>query len=233
MDLLLELIKLFFWLFFLVLISFFLGFLSEKIFTGKKYQIILFPGVIVHELSHIIGCLITGSSIKEVKMFSPKGSYVSHTKPKLPLIGNFIVSFAPIIGGILVIMLIAVVFNYNFPLVSLSVDSFIDSFVSIIGQSVNFIINYYNTWQFWLFSYIVLSVIICLVPSKQDLKNSFISLIFVLVVVLILCYFQIFNEPIIEFLNNNLISVLGISLFFGLTITMLTLFIFIIKKIIF
>jgi hypothetical protein len=223
-----SLINFFFWLFFLVMISFFLGFLWSKIFTGKKYQMFLFPGVIVHELSHALGCLIARADIKEIKILSSKGSYVSHTKPRLPLIGNFIVSFAPIVGGIAVVILSFWAFNYQAPKMDFLNESLFDSFFSLVKQAGTFSLNHYDSWIFWIFSYIVLSVVVCLVPSKQDLKNSFLSLIFVGLVFWALSFFS-FSTGII---NGFLISALGITVFFGFVAVLITLPIYFIKKII-
>ncbi len=228
-----ELAEIFFWLFILIGISFLLGFLWKNISTGKKYQIFLFPGIIVHELSHALGCLITGAKIKQIKILSSKGSYVSHLKPKVPLIGNFVISFAPIIGGIGTLILSFWALGYSLPLINLSTEPFFDSFFSIIGTAGVFSLSQYGSWQFWVLIYVALSVVICLVPSKQDFKNSFLSTAFLFVLLFILLYLGIFSEQILDFLNNYLVGILGIGIFFGLLAILATIPIYFIKKIIF
>ena len=54
------------------------------------------PGVIVHECSHILGCLITGATIKKVVFFSEKGGSVTHTSSKIPYLGDVVISTAPL-----------------------------------------------------------------------------------------------------------------------------------------
>jgi hypothetical protein len=227
-----ESLKIFVWIFFLFGASFLLGFFWSLIFTGKKYQYFLLPGVIIHELSHIIGCLISGADIKEVKIFSPKGSYVSHTKPRLPLIGSFIVSFAPVFGGLFFLVLAFRFFNYAPPLLNIS-GSVFDSFFLLVKQAFSFSLENYSDWSFWVFSYISLSIIVCLVPSKQDLRNSFLSLVFVFIFFSALFYFNVFTGPINGFLNNYLIGALSVATFFGLIALIITVPVYLLKKIIF
>ncbi|WP_254191040.1 histidinol-phosphate transaminase, partial [Clostridioides difficile] len=73
-------------------------------------------GTFVHELSHLIMCLIFMHKINSVKFFRPIESkndgilgYVSHSYKKDNLyqsIGNFFIGIAPIIGGTVMIILI-------------------------------------------------------------------------------------------------------------------------------
>src|SRR5271157_874302 len=60
------------------------------------YYIIRAPGVIVHECSHIIGCVVTGAAITNVVFFSKEGGSVTYMRPKIPVIGNVIISSAPL-----------------------------------------------------------------------------------------------------------------------------------------
>ena len=60
------------------------------------YFLLSAPGVVIHECSHIIGCLITGAKIKKVVLLSKEGGMVSYAQPALPVIGNVIISTAPL-----------------------------------------------------------------------------------------------------------------------------------------
>ena len=97
----------------LLLVSFLLERLWLRIFSGRKYQLLIFLGVLVHEISHALGCLITGAKVHEIGLFSARGSYVKHSQPKIKVIGNFIISFAPIVGGIAFIWFISEVLNFS------------------------------------------------------------------------------------------------------------------------
>ena len=54
------------------------------------------PGRSRPRVSHIIGCLITGAKIKKVVLLSKEGGMVSYAQPALPVIGNVIISTAPL-----------------------------------------------------------------------------------------------------------------------------------------
>ncbi len=224
--------EIFVWLFILIALSFLLGFLWKNILTGKKYRLILFPGTIVHEVSHILGCLLTGSKIKKVEFFSSRGSYVAHTKPKIPLIGNFIVSFAPIAGGIAVLFFTFRFFGYDFPSATLSLESFSESFFALVKETAIFFLDKYGTWQFWVSSYIILSVVVCLVPSKEDFKNSFSSATFVFFLLLLSVQFNFSNNPITIFLKENIVGALEVGIFFGLLGILVAIPVYLVKKII-
>ena len=60
------------------------------------YLFIRFPGVVLHECSHIIGCLVTGARIRKVVLFSKDGGSVTYSRPLLPYIGDVIISTAPL-----------------------------------------------------------------------------------------------------------------------------------------
>ncbi len=220
------------WFFILFAISFLIGNLWQRIFRGRKYEAILFPGVIIHEFSHALGCLITGARIKSIKLFSSSGSYVAHTKAKIPIIGDMLISFAPVVGGILFVYLLTLIFNYDLAQLDLFKESFQESLFQLIKGAVSFSVNYYNQWQFWLFSYLTLSTIISLIPSKQDFKNSAISSLIIFLILSSLIYFDLFKDSILYFFDNYLINLLGLGIFFATIALLITLPIFIIKKII-
>ena len=226
-----ALLDLFLSLFLLIGISFALSYFWTGILAGRKFRIVLFPGIAVHELSHALACLLTGARIKKVKLFSAEKAHVAHEKPRLPLIGNFIISFSPIIGGIAAIALISWGFGYDFPPAALSYHFLPDSLFTLIGNLFRFFADYYQNWQFWIFSYVSLSVIIFLVPSKQDLKNSFQSTLLGFVLLFLLLHFGVFNEPISSFLSG-LAGILGVGIFFGSLALAVTIPAYIVKKLI-
>ena len=60
------------------------------------YLFIRLPGVVLHECSHIIGCLLTGAQIRNIVLFSKDGGSVTYSRPRLPYIGDVIISTAPL-----------------------------------------------------------------------------------------------------------------------------------------
>ncbi len=220
------------WFFALMTISFFLNYFWAQFLPGKIRQLIIFPGVIIHEISHAIGCIIMGAKIKEISLFSSKGSFVSHSKPLIPIIGNFIISFSPIAGSIASLVLFFNIFGFYFPKVDLSLEPAYLSFLSVFRESIAFIIDNYQSWQFWLFSYLTISLVISLSPSKKDFKNSFISSLFIAGILIIFLYFGLFYDSINIFLENSIIKALGVGVFFSFLAIIITLPIYLIKKII-
>ena len=56
------------------------------------------PGTIVHELSHALLCLVTGTTIKELNLFTPNSTGIKYDKPKIPFLFDFIIAAAPMFG---------------------------------------------------------------------------------------------------------------------------------------
>lgn len=162
-------------LFGIIILSFLLHKMCSQIF-GKYYYYFLIPGIVVHELSHLFACLLTGAKVHKVKLFSKEGGFVKHSESKIPIIGDIVISFAPIIGGIASVFIIH--FLLNFPAV-------------MINYNIVELLNLIQTWQFWLGFYLIASIFTSLTPSSQDVKNSFASLFVVLIIFLILEYFEI------------------------------------------
>ena len=230
MNSLSDFIETFIWFFVLIGIGFLLGFFWSKIFFGKIRWLLVFPGVIIHEISHALGCLVTLAKIKEIKIFSPKGSYVSHSKPKIPLIGKFIISFSPIAGGIFFLFLLSLIFDFTLPEMNLLDWSFYPNILSLFKESFSFVFNNYRFWQFWVFMYLAISTVICLVPSKKDFKNSFFSAVFLVAVLILLINLGIFSVQIIGFLEKPVAGILGMGIFFGFLALIVTFPFYLIKK---
>jgi len=123
-------------------------------------------GAFVHELSHAIVCFFTGAKITEIKVFSQK-PHVIHSKSKLPLAGEILISLAPIAGGLLVLFLINKYFLVN----QFAIPEFSD-WHSVFVASLQLLsqINLLS-WQSWLMVLLFLNVGAMIGPSWQDLKN--------------------------------------------------------------
>ncbi|MCX8158522.1 MAG: M50 family metallopeptidase [Candidatus Diapherotrites archaeon] len=50
---------------------------------SKALYLLLFPGVILHEFSHYIACLLVGVKVHKAKFFSFEEAYVKHSMPGL------------------------------------------------------------------------------------------------------------------------------------------------------
>ena len=86
----------------------------------RAFRLFVAPGIIVHEYSHALACLLTGTKIHEIKLFKRDGGHVKHEKPAATFMGvpflapyqegkggklmktralsQFLISFAPVLG---------------------------------------------------------------------------------------------------------------------------------------
>ncbi len=81
----------------------------------RPFRFFVAPGVIIHEYSHALACLITGAKIHEIKLFKKEGGHVKHEPPKWPpkftFFSKVLISFAPVVGCILVMWFLIFAFQ--------------------------------------------------------------------------------------------------------------------------
>ncbi len=211
-----KLISLFISFLLLYSVSYIVRSLWKNIFKGKKYFILIFPGILIHEISHLIGCIISFAKIKKVD-FSPTGGSVKHEKPKLPLIGMPIISFFPTIGGSFFLFFAFKVSNFNLP------DPAGYAFMS---ELINMIIHNWKNPIFWLLVYLSISIVISIIPSKKDFKNSFWGLLITIVFLSLLIMAGLIEK--IPFINE-VISIIGFSFVAGIFVIPLSLTLLVLK----
>jgi hypothetical protein len=142
------------------------------------YYLICAPGVIIHECSHILGCLVTGATVKKVVFFSEKGGSVSYSASKIPYFGDVVISIAPLFCIPLVLSGCTwIFFQYLgcvFPPLPLTVDSpdaLLRLWTGIAEMFAQNLIIRFNPW-FPVYLYLTLSLVLSLSPSMQDFKNA-------------------------------------------------------------
>lgn len=146
------------------------------------YSIIRAPGIIIHECSHVLGCLITGAVVKKVVFFSQEGGSVTHTPSKIPYIGDVVISTAPLFIIPLVLAGCTWVFSQYFGCVYPQLPPAVDSTDALFGLcagiirmfTMNLVVRF-NAW-FLLFLYVTLTLVLSLAPSTQDIKNAAIGI---------------------------------------------------------
>jgi hypothetical protein len=166
-----------------VILSYIIDFYLSQSFFGQKYRYFLAPGVIVHELSHGFACFFTGAKVTQMSMFEKDGGHVKHTKSKLPILGSVLISLAPLIVGIVLIYFISRylsttdlnLFKYGY-----SAKAIVAANISLIKSLSGFSIKN------WILLYLTISVAVTMIPSSQDILNSFIPLIILIFAFLIL-----------------------------------------------
>mgnify|MGYP001591228478 CR=1 FL=1 len=178
----------------LLVLSFFAGFVNNLLYRrlGKfLYLLFMVPGVVVHELSHFAGCLITFTRVTGLHLFDPHEEapgtivlgHVEHVHPHTWL-ASVLIGSAPFFGGSLVLWLFlrwfvpGVAESANFSALTLSGGSII----AMLREFGSFWISLFSgldwgTWQAYLFLYLVLAVGSHLVPSSTDRKNMLWALI--------------------------------------------------------
>ena len=142
------------------------------------YYIVRAPGIVLHECSHILGCILTGAKIQKVVFFSEEGGSVTYTRPLLPWLGDVIISTAPLFCIPLVLSGItwcfATYLGCIFP-------AFPDSFqstaaFSLMGTAIAdlFLQNLVYRQNFWFIPYLYLTVslVLSVAPSTRDLRNA-------------------------------------------------------------
>lgn len=170
----------------ILVLSFIIDLLLSNSIFGKSYRLFVTPGVIVHEFSHAILCLLMGAKITKIALFDKQGGSVEHTKPFIPIIGQVLISLAPFYLGAVAIYFLSLwigLKQVDLGSISLTFDGAINFFKSLIG-TINF-----SDYKNWLIVYFVLSVAVTMTPSKQDMKNVAFSLIFIGLVVYSIYHF--------------------------------------------
>src|SRR3970282_1230018 len=72
--------------------------LWTKYINTKTVNGFLMPVAIVHELSHALLCLVTGTTIKELNLFTSNSTGIKYDKPKIPFLFDFFIAAAPLFG---------------------------------------------------------------------------------------------------------------------------------------
>jgi len=154
----------------LIIIISVLGYFSNYLnYSYLNYSILhwlYYIGVIIHESSHAILCIFTGARITDFKIFD-KQPHVSHKKSKIPILGQTLISLAPMAGGFLFLFLVNKYLLLNY-LTIIEISSFSEVFnitLNILSQID------ITTWQGWVIILLSLNVGAMIGPSTQDLKN--------------------------------------------------------------
>jgi len=142
-------------------------------------RLLYYLGAVVHELSHAFFCVLTGARIEEISIFS-KQPHVTHYKSKIPFLGSFLISVAPIIGGLLFLFLINRFYLENY----IAIPQFYDNWQSFLLVPFK-ILSQLNilSWKSWVVIFLSLNVGAMIGPSWQDLKNIWF-------IIIILLFFQ-------------------------------------------
>ncbi len=161
---------------------------------GKTaYLMLMWPGVVVHELSHALGCVVTRTRIREMHLFAPRDEgrgrmvlgFVTHDRPANPLASS-VIGGAPFFGGAAVLWALTA---YMIPGIgraaafvpvvarAASVSAVLDALADAGSRYVAFVVAVgrgldWRAWQTYLFLYLAFAVAAHVAPSRPDLKNA-------------------------------------------------------------
>jgi hypothetical protein len=183
-------IKFLLMLVFILIASFLIDFLLSRSFLGKGYRIFAAPGVIVHELSHALMCLITGAKITKISLFDKEGGSVHHSSPRIPILGQILISLSPFVvgaAGIYFLSKILGINSVNITELDLSQSTIIETFKTV------FLGFDYRSVKTIIILYLVLSIAVTMTPSWQDLRNIALSILGIAVSLALVYHFTSFS----------------------------------------
>ena len=234
MEKLLEVILYLLPLFFQLLLLYWLSEQFQKMqirLLGFKAALYFFaPGVIIHELSHWLACVLTSTPVGRVALFSPRekptGSgnytlgYVEHGKPNF--IAQIVISLAPFFG---VTAFVVLALKFLYPGLDLPAYQETGFSISLVFNLdfVKLIFSRFNLLDFrvWLFWYLMMAVLPGAAPSKEDLAPFFRSFLwFSGLFFLLFLFFQLLGVYLTPFFKEGAISLLYLtSSCLGISIT--------------
>lgn len=173
------------------------NFLNWRFLDYAPIRALYYVGALVHETSHAIACILTGARIEQFTVFSNQPQVV-HRKSRLPILGELIISAAPIAGGLLFLFLVN---RY-----ALGSYFTVPSFGAVYGWKIFLLVPFgllsqinLLQWQSWVMIFLSFNSGAMLGPSMQDLKNVWPMLI-------VLLFFQ--SPTITEFGAATIIMII-------------------------
>jgi hypothetical protein len=147
------------------------NFLNWRYLNYRITRLLYYIGALVHEISHAILCVLTGAKIEDFVVFSEQ-PHVVHQKSKIPLLGELLISAAPIAGGLLFLFLINRFVLGNYFTIPTVVFSDWCDWPSLLAMPLALLMQIrLFQWQSWVAILLSLNAGAMLGPSVRDLKN--------------------------------------------------------------
>lgn len=154
---------------------------GESLF-GRGYYYCVAPGVVCHEVGHVLGCFITGTEIEQVELFKPNGQTLGYVQYRYQKDGNLIsnirhlvIGTGPVWFGCLMIWLCVKVFARTVFLPKVS-NVFIDNsylslkqyWIMVIKVAGRMVWNTILVWR-WksIFNIIYLYLVFCIASEMM------------------------------------------------------------------
>jgi hypothetical protein len=143
-------------------------------FNTSLLYLLVFPGTVIHELSHYLACILTGVRVKEVRLFSPQkdGTLGWIKSEQADPLRRTIIALAPFVGGSLAIYVLVLFGLPESKIDPLAVapSDLIEGF-RLCFASITTALRYTDLrhWTSWLVLYVLFSLGYAVAPSQQDL----------------------------------------------------------------
>ena len=208
----------------LIVISYLIDRMWLYCLPRMAYLIFAAPGIMFHEISHLIACLLTGAKVQKVVLISRSGGSVTHGPPKGGFIGTSVISMAPSIGIPITLLLAGLIFDRAAGCEifwgNLTGDTIGDLVLGTLSASWNLLwrnlVVLKEPW-FILFLYLAASLTTALAPSKEDLKKGLLGLgaiagLALLWIVFMQRVYTSWGFPVLRIVIELLLKVIGIGL---------------------
>lgn len=180
----------------------FLSFGVEKFWSSyinnRISLFILFPGRMANVLSRALLCLITGATIKNLNIFTFKKNEIEFDKPRIRILGSFLIAAAPIFGcGVIMLFLASVLGGAAGEAQHLkevnSVQGHISELIEIMKTTLSLFWQQIITFKIPSIIFIASAFIltISMAPSRADLKYLVVGFLVCGAIPLILHQFNI------------------------------------------
>lgn len=207
----------------LLLAAYFSNYFLCRSFLGSRWRLFVAPGVILHELSHALACVLTGAKVVKISFFDKDGGSVKHHPSFIPVIGPVIISLAPLAIGVLVFYFLAKKIQLSN---DLDLSAMYFNFKTII-----FAIDWKN-WLNIIIIYLLLSVLVTMTPSWQDLRNMLIPVIIIIAIFYLLIHYTNFGFSHLNVIFLQLSPVLNMVIFLLLAFLVLSFIFYAFSKIV-
>jgi hypothetical protein len=146
----------------ILILGYFSIYLREVWLRLKFIKPLTWLGVFIHESAHAVFCLLTGGRVTGFRVTTAEG-YITHYKPKVPVIGPMLTAIAPLLVGLLLMGSL----NYFWLKGSLDLTS------ANIWENFSKVILSLNplNWQTYVMLAIFLNIGVMVGPSLADLKS--------------------------------------------------------------
>lgn len=139
--------------------------LNWRYLNYRPIRWLYYIGTFVHESSHALLCIAMGAKIEKFKVMTSQPMVV-HGRPKIPFVGQMLISIAPIFGGMIFLVLV----NHFF---------LGDYFTTTAPLELIKSLNIFD-WQTWVMILIFFNAGAMFGPSPQDLRSMWPALVVLL-----------------------------------------------------